>query len=91
MRKKGATRDSNQGPLGLQARSSIITTASGTMYNMVSGHHSNTFSWNQRRQSRFLRVKSPVLIHSACPYKNYAPKSSQPPPPVNYFFLLFST
>ena len=60
-----------------------------TMY-MVSGHHSNTFSSispNQRRQSKFPTAKSLVLIHSACVYKNYVPKYSQPP--VNYFSYFF--
>ena len=51
----------------------ILTTAP----HMVSGHHSNTFSSispNQRRQSKIFSAKCLVLIHSACPYKNYAHK-----------------
>ena len=87
MRKKGEKiLDSNLGPLNSRQGPYNYT----TMY-MVSGHHSNMFSLispYQRRQSKSPGVKSLVLIHSACPYKNYAPKYSQPPPSVNYFSYL---
>ena len=75
-RRKNSTQDLNQGPLELQVRYNCTT-----MYT-VSGYHSNTISSispNQRRQSKFPRVKSLVLIHSTCPYKNYVPKYSQTP------------
>ena len=42
----------------------------------------------QRRDLKICSVKCLVLIHSACPYKNYVPKYSQPS--MNYF-CTFST
>ena len=40
-----------------------------------------------RCESKFPKVKSLVLIHSACPYKNYAPRCSQHP--CELFFYIF--
>ena len=43
----------------------------------------------QRRESKIPAVKYRVLIHSACPCKNYAPKCSQPPHKLDYLSKSF--
>ena len=49
-----------------------------------------------RRESKFPKVKSLVLAHSACPCKNYLPKCSQTPQTlINhlktfFFYLVFN-
>ena len=40
-----------------------------------------------RHESKFPKIKSLVSTHSACPYKNYAPRCSQPP--CELFFYIF--
>ena len=40
----------------------------------------------QRRESKMPAVKYRVLIHSACPCKNYAPKCSQTPHELVFIF-----
>ena len=41
----------------------------------------------QRRESKIPAIKFLVLIHSACPYKNYAPKCSQFPHKLDYLII----